>query len=293
MTPSSTEHGPQLEEAVTTTPYVCPKCKGSLAVGNQILRCDACERTYPVFHNIPDFIAEDLQHSVGLALQQSSMFDRLAPIYETNLWYPVVMKLAGVKGIASLRALLTMVEDLMGTVSGDVLDAACGPGTIGRRIARHSGTVFGIDISAGMLARGRTYSQREHVTNMNFARARVEALPFARETFAAALCCGSLHLFEDTAVALREIARTLKPGARLVGATFTVSNHGLLRFAKIRKRIEGRVFNVKKLGDSLSEAGFEDYRPRTYGSGLVFSVHRNGSSADSFVDPLHTAREAV
>jgi ubiquinone/menaquinone biosynthesis C-methylase UbiE len=279
MTSSSKENGPQPGEALTTTPYVCPKCKGGLAVGSLALRCDACGRTYPLRNNIPDFIAEDLQHSRGRALRVSGMFDRVAPIYETNLFYPVLMKLGGVKGIASLPALLAMVEEMMGTILGDVLDAACGPGTCGRRIAPHARAVFGVDISAGMVEQGQTYAQREHVTNMNFARALVDALPFAKETFAAALCCGSLHLFEDTTVALREIARTLKPGALLVGTTFIMSNTGLMRFAMMRKRYGSRLLDVKKLGDSLSEAGFEDYRPRTYGSGLVFSVHKSGSSA--------------
>jgi len=243
-----------------------------------------------VRNNTPDFITDELQHSTSWMLRHSGLFDRLAPIYETKLWYPVVMKLAGVEGIASLPVLLTTLEELMGTVSGDVLDAACGPGTFGRRIARHSRMVFGIDISAGMLEQGRRYARREHVPNIAFARARVEGLPFANETFAAALCCGSLHLFEDTALALREIARTLKPGALLVGVTFTPSNMGLLRFATMRKyvvqRHHARLFEVKNLGDILSHAGFEDYRPRTYGSGLIFSARRSGPG--SFVNPVKT-----
>jgi len=87
-----------------------------MAVSVRALHCDVCGRTYPVRNNIPDFIFEELQHSASPALRQSSMFDRLAPIYETNLWYPVVMKLLGVKG-TRLPALLTMVEEMMGTIS--------------------------------------------------------------------------------------------------------------------------------------------------------------------------------
>jgi SAM-dependent methyltransferase len=51
---------------------------------------------------------------------------------------------------------------------------------------------------------------------------RVEALPFEDSFFDAALCCGSLHLFADTVIALREIARVMKPAAILAGFTFGI-----------------------------------------------------------------------
>ena len=59
---------------------------------------------------------------------------------------------------------LAMVEEMMGTISGDVLDAACGPGTCGRRIARHARAVFGIDISAGMLKPSSNASARTRIS---------------------------------------------------------------------------------------------------------------------------------
>ena len=60
----------------------------------------------------------------------------------------------------------------------------------------------------------------------HFARARVESLPFGDGFFEAALCCGSLHLFADTEVALREIARVLKTGAILSVFTFGAGSGG-------------------------------------------------------------------
>jgi len=255
--------------------YACPKCKGPLAIASQNFHCSLCGLTYPVRDDLPDFIREDLSHSKNFSLRHSTWFDWLAPIYETNLWYPVVMRLAGVKGVSSLPQLLTTVEEMTGTVSGDVLDVACGPGTFGRRIAAHSRTVYGVDISFGMLKQGRTYAQREHVANMQFARASVEALPFPDETFAGALCCGSLHLFEDTLLALREIARTLKPGASLSGFTFTSTN---TRFSRFALRHGARIFEVDRLGGLLGEGGFEEYRSRTFGSALLFSARKTATA---------------
>jgi ubiquinone/menaquinone biosynthesis C-methylase UbiE/uncharacterized protein YbaR (Trm112 family) len=261
--------------------YVCPSCKGGLAIAPCALRCDLCQRTYPVRHGIPNFLEADSlrkvwRHSTNSALRHADWFDWLALIYETSFWYPLALRFAGVTGIASLAELRTIVDETVGTVSGDVLDVACGPGTFGRRIAPHADSVFGIDISIGMLERGRRYAQREQVTNISFARARVEALPFSPQTFAAALCCGSLHLFEDPVLALREIARTLQPSALLVGFTFTGTNTGLARFAR---RHGARVFDVQNLGDLLQRAGFAGYAPRTFGSGLLFSARKNEAPA--------------
>jgi SAM-dependent methyltransferase len=270
------ENKPGEAAAAALTIYVCPKCKGSLAVAAHELRCNACAGAYPVRSDTPDFLGGDWRRSKNFSLRHANWFDWLAPIYETNLWYPVVMRLAGVKGVASLPELLKAVEEMTGTVSGTVLDVACGPGTFGRRIAAHAQAVCGIDISLGMLEQGRAYAQREHATNIQYARACVEALPFAGETFAGALCCGSLHLFEDTGLALGEIARTLQPGARLVGVTFTRTD---TRFSRFARRHGARFFEVKQLGELLQEAGFEGYRPRTFGSALIFSAQLNGTRA--------------
>jgi SAM-dependent methyltransferase len=286
------ENETQRRELRTPAPafYVCPKCTASLAAASRSLGCDACRRLYLLCNHIPDFFREDLHLSANWSLRHSRWFDWLAPIYETNLGYPMVMRLAGVKGVASLPELLLTVKEMTRTVSGDVLDVACGPGTSGRRLAAHSRTVFGADISFGMLERGCAYARRVQVTNVRFARARAESLPFSRDAFAAALCCGSLHLFGDTRLALREIARTLKPGAVFVGVTFTATD---TRFSRFAHRHGARLIEVKDLGDLLRETGLEDYRPRTSGSALVFSARKNDTAADSLFGWLNITNGAA
>jgi SAM-dependent methyltransferase len=268
----------QLTRLVPTSfpAYVCPNCHGSLAIISGELHCQSCGQAYPVRNGIPDFMDGQWHQNANWSLRHARVFDWIAPIYETNLWYPVVMKLAGVKGPSSLPDLLALVDEMTATVSGDVLDVACGPGTFGRHIAHRVQTVSGIDISAGMLKQGCSYAQRECVVNMHFARARVESLPFAQQSFDAGLCCGSLHLFEDTAVALREIGRTLKPGALLVAVTFTSIN---TRFSRFAQQHGGRLFEVQKLADLLLREGFADYCPRTFGSALILSARKNAPAA--------------
>ena len=161
--------------------------------------------------------------------------DRMARIYETKLWYPLVLNVYGGFRSATLAQLISRVSHNVESIQGRVIDIACGPGTYGRRIASPSKEVFGIDVSMGMLQQGAAYTAKEGIPNMHFARARVEALPFEDGVFDAALCCGSLHLFTDTVIALREIARVMKPGAILSVFTFTAGRRGILKFRRMRE----------------------------------------------------------
>jgi ubiquinone/menaquinone biosynthesis C-methylase UbiE len=161
-----------------------------------------------------------------------------------------------------------------------VLDVACGPGTFGRHAASASRPVFGIDVSRGMLRQGAAYTAREGVTNMHFARARVEALPFESGFFDAVICCGSLHLFGDTTVALREIARVMKPGAILSVFTFTAGHGGILKCRRVREWIRKHgmhVFELAEMKQYLADSGFEGFRPEVAGSVLEFSALRRAS----------------
>jgi ubiquinone/menaquinone biosynthesis C-methylase UbiE len=141
--------------------------------------------------------------------------------------------------------------------------------------------VFGIDVSNGMLRQGAAYSAKEGIRNIHFARARVEALPFESETFNAAICCGSLHLFADTIVALREIARVMKPGAVLSSYTFTPGRRGLLRYRGMRERLAVKqglhVFELPEIERYLTASGFQDFNPEVAGSILTFTARKTFS----------------
>jgi ubiquinone/menaquinone biosynthesis C-methylase UbiE len=109
----------------------------------------------------------------------------------------------------------------------------------------------------------------------------VETLPFENGMFDAALCCGSLHLFTDTVVALSEIARVMKPGAILSVFTFTAGRRGILRFRSMRerfRRIGLHAFELPELEQYLTATGFTDFRPDVSGSILTFSACRTVQS---------------
>jgi ubiquinone/menaquinone biosynthesis C-methylase UbiE len=207
--------------------------------------------------------------------------DRMARIYETRLWYPIVLNIYGGFHSPSFAQLISTVSQKVQSTKGRVLDIACGPGTYGRRIASPSREVFGIDVSMGMLRQGAAYVAKEGISDVHFARARVEALPFEDGLFDAALCCGSLHLFTDTVIALREMARVMKPAAILSVFTFGAGRGGVLKYRSVRewsRRNHGlHVFDLSEMEQYLTASGFEDFQPEMSGSILTFSARKPAS----------------
>src|ERR1035438_7365975 len=258
--------------------YACPACKRLLHQEEGVLRCPICFRAYPISEGIPDFILEELSRSADPVLRRMRFIDRMAPIYETRLWYPIILNLYGGFHSPSLAQLVSTVSQKVQATKGRVLDVACGPSTYGRRIASPSKEVFGIDVSIGMLRQGAAYAAKEGTPNVHFARARVEALPFEDGLFDAALCCGSLHLFADTVIALREMARVMKPGAILAVFTFVAGRGGILKFRCVREwslRNHGlHVFDLSEMEQILTTSGFTGFQPEVSGSILTFRARK-------------------
>jgi ubiquinone/menaquinone biosynthesis C-methylase UbiE len=204
--------------------------------------------------------------------------DRMARIYETKLWYPIVLNVFGGIHSLSLTQLINAICQKLQATTGRVLDIACGPGTFGRRAASPSREVFGIDIAMGMLRQGAVYAAQERTPSVHFARARVEALPFEDGAFDASICCGSLHLFADSVVALQEIARVMKPSAVLAAFTFTPGHGGILKYRRVRESLARNsglhVFDLQEMERYLAESGFGDFQPEVSGSILTFSARK-------------------
>jgi len=89
------------------------------------------------------------------------------------------------------------------------LDVACGPGIVTAALERAGLRVIGLDLTREMireaLPRGGGYVQGD-----------VERLPFAAGTFDVTVCRNSCHHFADPAAAVREMARVLRRGGRVV-----------------------------------------------------------------------------
>ncbi len=258
--------------------YVCPSCKGPLARGGQVFDCRACRATYPIVDRIPDFVPPDLNSRISPALRAFLNVPLIGRVYETKLWYPVILRIFGGSQAPSFEQLMGKVGAMVAAESGMVLDVACGPGTLGRRIASPTRTVYGVDISWSMLRQAVAYVTQEGTGNIQFARASADALPFPDAFFNVGLCGGALHLFPDTVAVLREIARVMKPGALLAVTTFTPARTGILSFERVRERVQKRgglrLFELAQLDGYLTEAGFEGFKPQLDGSVVTFSARR-------------------
>jgi ubiquinone/menaquinone biosynthesis C-methylase UbiE len=96
------------------------------------------------------------------------------------------------------------------------LDVACGPGIIVEALARDAHEVVGCDITPQMLAKAEQRCKAAGLANVRFVPGKAESLPFGDAEFDVVVSRSALHHFLDPAVTLREMARVLKPGGRMV-----------------------------------------------------------------------------
>jgi ubiquinone/menaquinone biosynthesis C-methylase UbiE len=111
------------------------------------------------------------------------------------------------------------VMNALGIDQGDcVLDVGCGHGrSLAELAARaRSGRVIGADPSELMVQiAARRNRQLIEAARVDVVLASVESLPFPDGSFDKVLCVHVLYFWKDIDVALREIARVLKPDGRL------------------------------------------------------------------------------
>ena len=105
-----------------------------------------------------------------------------------------------------------------------ILDLACGPGNLSRRLAAlvgPDGEVVGVDLSRGMIELAR----RADIPHARFEVMDIERLDFAYATFDAAVCGHGLQFVPDLQRALSEACRVLRSPGRLA-ASVPVSRRG-------------------------------------------------------------------
>lgn len=101
------------------------------------------------------------------------------------------------------------VIELLGSGSGALVDLGCGGGSHAVAFAERGWRVTGVDVSEDQLRLARA-------RGVDTQPARAEELPFADETFDAAVSMWTHTDVDDFAAATREIARVLRPGAPFV-----------------------------------------------------------------------------
>jgi ubiquinone/menaquinone biosynthesis C-methylase UbiE len=98
-----------------------------------------------------------------------------------------------------------------------ILDLACGPGNLSRRLAAQvapRGEVVGVDLAAGMIELARS----ARIPNARFEVMDIERLEFGDATFDVAVCGHGMQFVPDLGRALREARRVLKTGGGLAAS---------------------------------------------------------------------------
>jgi demethylmenaquinone methyltransferase / 2-methoxy-6-polyprenyl-1,4-benzoquinol methylase len=204
------------------------------------------------------------------------MFDRIAPVYDA-------MNRVMTAGLDQRWRKLAVSEVVW---PGDrVLDACCGTGDLAVEAERRGGRVVGLDFSERMLERARKKSGA-----IEWVQGDALALPFGDGEFDAATVGFGVRNLADLEGGLRELARVLKPGAKLAVLEIT-RPRGILRpffrlWFDVVVPLLGRVLpggeaytylpaSVRRFPgpDDLSAlfeaAGFEDVEYRLLGAGIV------------------------
>ncbi|MBB2971147.1 metalloregulator ArsR/SmtB family transcription factor [Mesorhizobium sp. RMAD-H1] len=111
---------------------------------------------------------------------------------------------------------------------------------------------IGIDINRDMLTVARANLDRAGVTNAQVRQGDVYALPVERESFDLVTIHQVLHFLEDPQAAIREAARALRPGGRLLIVDFAPHTLEFLREEHAHLRLG---FGDEQMRAWLTEAG--------------------------------------
>jgi demethylmenaquinone methyltransferase/2-methoxy-6-polyprenyl-1,4-benzoquinol methylase len=117
-----------------------------------------------------------------------------------------------------------MVDRVAGSEPQLVLDVACGPCAVTRRLAkRTTARIVGLDLSEDMLGVGQANVEKAGLGDrVALVLGRGEQLPFADATFDALTFTYLLRYVKDPEATLVELARVVKPGGAIASLEFAV-----------------------------------------------------------------------
>jgi ubiquinone/menaquinone biosynthesis C-methylase UbiE len=111
----------------------------------------------------------------------------------------------------------TRILDFIGPVEGRrILDLGCGDGLLTSTLEERGARAIGVDVDRAMLQAASARSARGQGHSPRFVEGRIEQLPFPDGSFDVVVIVTVLCQVADRAGAVREAARVLRPGGRLV-----------------------------------------------------------------------------
>lgn len=179
--------------------------------------------------------------------------------------------------IRSLHAPDRAVEAALKEVVGErrfqsMLDLGTGTGRILEIFAPLYVRGIGIDMSREMLNIARANLDRAGTANAQVRQGDIYAPPAPRDSFDLATIHQVLHYLEEPGVAIREAARLLRPGGRLIVVDFAPHPLEFLRDQHAHVRLG---FSDRQMAEWIGEAGLDLKETRTFapeGEGPLLTV---------------------
>jgi demethylmenaquinone methyltransferase / 2-methoxy-6-polyprenyl-1,4-benzoquinol methylase len=126
------------------------------------------------------------------------------------------------------RAMISRIEPAPGQT---VLDVASGTAGVALGLARSGATVVGVDLTEQMLRQGqRNVDGAALAARIRLVAGRAEQLPFDDAAFDALTFTYLFRYVVDPQATLRELARVVKPGARVASLEFMLPPSRFWRF---------------------------------------------------------------
>jgi len=173
-----------------------------------------------------------------------AFFSRLAPEWDR---------------IRSLHAPEVVVEaavlDALGPARiRNLVDLGTGTGRMVQLLAPRAGRTVGLDASHAMLSVARANLEKAGLRGIELRQGDIYAPPFPRDTFDLVVIHQVLHYLDDPARAIREAARLVAPGGRILVVDFAPHNLEFLREAQAHRRLG---FAPAQVAGWLDEAGLD------------------------------------
>ncbi len=149
------------------------------------------------------------------------------------------------------------VERAIGEALGDapirlLLDLGAGSGRMLELFAPRAERAIGVDLSSAMLAVARGRLEESGARNVQLRQGDIYAPPVERNSVDVAIVHQVLHYLDDPGRALREAARVLAPGGRLIVVDFAPHGEEALREKHAHRRLG---FSGEEIADLLTRAG--------------------------------------
>jgi ubiquinone/menaquinone biosynthesis C-methylase UbiE len=151
-------------------------------------------------------------------------------------------------------------EALDGVRIESLLDLGTGTGRMLEIFGPEIGRGVGIDLNPEMLAMARANLERAGLKNCSVRQGDIYNLALGRDAFDVVIVHQVLHFLDDGARAIREAARVLRPGGRLLVVDFAPHDLEFLREQHAHRRLG---FAAETVAQWMGAAGLEPVLHRT------------------------------